>query len=192
MAALSRPNNRVTRTYRDYLEGTAWRGPNGKPMPLLAGKAFKMLDRQDDLVALRQPADEDVVSKFLQDHWAFQKRQTFDKVDRTTIYQKKHVAWTVAALSISSAIVLLVVAITSLYNVQTPTLKLGLVVLYTTLFALTTALFTTAKRTEVFAVTAAYAAVLVVFISGNLGRPLSSQCMQQLGNGLLMVVDCPG
>lgn len=33
-----------------------------------------MLKEADDLVALRRPADEDILSKLLQDHWAFQSR----------------------------------------------------------------------------------------------------------------------
>lgn len=73
-----------------------------------------MLKEADDLVALRKPADEDLLSKLLQDHWAFQKRNTVDPLDRTTVYKGRHVARTVAAISILCAAVLLAVAIVSL------------------------------------------------------------------------------
>lgn len=68
-----------------------------------------------------------------------------------------------------SATVLLVVAIVSLYIANDPTTKLSLVVTYTFVFALSIALLTNARRAEIYGSAAAYAAVLVVFISGNLG-----------------------
>ena len=40
---------------------------------------------------------------------------------------------------------------------------------YTTLFATCVGLLTNARRSEVFAACAAYAAVLIVFVSGNIG-----------------------
>jgi hypothetical protein len=61
-------------------------------------------------------------------------------------------------------------AIVSLYLVTNPNVQLGLIALFTSLFAATLALLTNAKLVEMFGATAAYAAVLVVFISGNLGN----------------------
>ena len=151
-----------------------------------------MLKEADDLVALRKPADEDLFSKFLQDHWAFQKRNTVDPLDRTTIYKRRHIAWTVAAISMLCAAVLLVVAIVSLYVVNNPTAKLGMVAAYTVLFALSIALLTNAKRAEIYGAAAAYAAVLVVFISGDLGSSQPEQCMVQLSNGYFKATNCPG
>jgi len=59
------------------------------------------------------------------------------------------------------AAVLLVGAIVSLYFLSNPNAKLGLIAVYTLLFALSVRLCTNAGRAEVFAATAAYAAVLV-------------------------------
>jgi len=67
----------------------------------------------------------------------------------------------------------LVVAIISLYIVNRPTVKLGMVAAYTILFALSIALLTNARRAEIYGAAAAYAAVLVVFISGNFGSSQS-------------------
>lgn len=47
--------------------------------------------------------------------------------------------------------------------------RLGLIGGFTVLFALRVVLVTNARRAEIFAATAAYAAVLVVFVSGDLG-----------------------
>ena len=47
--------------------------------------------------------------------------------------------------------------------------RLGIIAGYTTMFATCVGLLTNARRSEVFAACAAYAAVLVVFVSGNLG-----------------------
>jgi hypothetical protein len=56
----------------------------------------------------------------------------------------------------------------SLYYVKNEKGRLGLVGGYTVAFALWVGLLTNARRSKVFGACAAYAAVLVVFISGNL------------------------
>ena len=53
-------------------------------------------------------------------------------------------------------------------------LRLGMVALFISLFAIVVGLLTSARRSEVFGSTAAYAAVLVVYVSGSLGPPNSS------------------
>lgn len=67
------------------------------------------------------------------------------------------------------AIVFLFGAVMGLYWVIDPNAKLGMLSGLAVGFAGSLALFTNARRQDVFASTAAYAAVLVVFISGNLG-----------------------
>jgi len=78
--------------------------------------------------------------------------------------------WAVAFISTVIAAILLIGAITSLYFVTNPGAKLGMISGFTILFAIGVGLLTNAKRSEIFAATAAYAAVLVVFVSGNLGN----------------------
>ncbi|KAJ5511767.1 hypothetical protein N7453_003870 [Penicillium expansum] len=169
IAELSGPSARVLSTYRDYLEGNAWKGPYLQSVPIISGRAKDMLKEADDLVALRRPADEYILSKLLQDHWAFQSRKTTDPLDRTTVYKGHYVTQIVAAISILVAAILLIVAIISLYIANDQTTKLGLVVAYTFTFALSIALLTNARRVGIYGAAAAYAAVLVVFISGNIG-----------------------
>ena len=61
-------------------------------------------------------------------------------------------------------------AIIALHFVSRPGVKLGLLAAFTLLFALSIGLLTNAGRSEMFGATAAYAAVLVVFVSGNLSN----------------------
>jgi len=68
------------------------------------------------------------------------------------------------------AATLLFGAIYNLYYVKRHQVKLGLIVLYTLGFALSISLISNARRAEIFGACAAYAAVLVVFVSGNLGN----------------------
>lgn len=63
-----------------------------------------------------------------------------------------------------------------LYYVKNEKGKLGLVGGYTVAFALWVGLLTNARRSKVLGACAAYAAVLVVFISGNLGVGGSVAC----------------
>jgi uncharacterized membrane protein YqjE len=77
------------------------------------------------------------------------------------MYKKAHVVQTVAALTMVLAAVLLLGVIVNLYLVSDPKSKLGLVAMYTLFFAFSIAMCTNAKRFEVFAATATYAAVLV-------------------------------
>lgn len=85
-------------------------------------------------------------------------------------YYSEHV---LQRLIIGAAVVLaaslLEGAIVSLYMITNPNIQLGLIALFTSLFAATLALLTNARLAEMFGATAAYAAVLVVFISGSLG-----------------------
>jgi hypothetical protein len=63
--------------------------------------------------------------------------------------------------------------------------------MYTLLFASSVAFCTNARRVEVFAATAAYAAVLVVFVSGDLGGANTEQCLIPLEGGIFKVIRCP-
>ncbi|KAJ5088210.1 hypothetical protein N7456_011826 [Penicillium angulare] len=84
---LSGPVDRVLSTYRDYIEGNAWKGAYLPSVPIISGKAKDILKEADDLVSLKKTADEDLLLQFLQDHWRFQSQRGSDPLDRTTIYK---------------------------------------------------------------------------------------------------------
>ncbi|KAH7086523.1 hypothetical protein FB567DRAFT_603571 [Paraphoma chrysanthemicola] len=163
IAAMRRPENRPLNAFRNFLEGRITSGKSAKALPLISGRAKAFLDDENDLMTLAKPIEEDYLSRFLQDHWLFRKRKTDDPYDRTTIHKNLHVVRTVAALDMVLAAILLIGAIVNLYLVPSPKAKLGLIAMYTMLFASSVALCTNARRAEVFAATAAYAAVLVVY-----------------------------
>ena len=73
-------------------------------------------------------------------------------------------------ITILLAASLLFGAIYNLYFVQREQVKLGLIAGYTLAFALSISLISNARRVEIFGACAAYAAVLVVFVSGNIGN----------------------
>lgn len=58
--------------------------------------------------------------------------------------------------------------IVTLYFISKQSARLGMIAAFTSFFALTVGLLTDARRVEIFGATAAYTAVLVVFVSGNL------------------------
>ncbi|KAI9702329.1 MAG: hypothetical protein M1836_000808 [Candelina mexicana] len=80
------------------------------------------------------------------------------------------IAFAVSALSVLLTAGFLIGAIISLYKVNEASARLGMIGGFTVGFAISVGLLTNARRAEVFAATAAYAAVLVVFVSGNLGN----------------------
>ena len=73
-------------------------------------------------------------------------------------------------LSVLLAVGLLVGSILSLHFVERIGVRLGLLMMFIVIFAFGVALTTGANRDSIFASTAAYAAVLIVFISGDLAN----------------------
>lgn len=188
---MRQPSSRTLSAFREFLKGTAFPDKDGNPLPLITGRAGTFLDDEADLLTVAKPIDEDYLSRALQNNWLFKKRKTTDPFDRTTIYKNSHIVRTVAALDLILAALLLIGAIANLYFVSAQKAKLGLIALYTISFASSVALCTNARRAEVFAATAAYAAVLVVFVSGDLGGGNSEQCMVQLEGAIWKTVRCP-
>ncbi|KAF2820692.1 hypothetical protein CC86DRAFT_304555 [Ophiobolus disseminans] len=191
IAEMRTPESRPLAAFRDYLKGEARTKKHVDAMPLICGRADAFLDERGDLLTLARPSEEDYLSRLLQNHWWFRSRKSKDPLDRTTIHKNSHVIRTVAALDLALTAVLLIGAIVNLYLVSNPKAVLGLVAMYTMLFAASVALCTNARRAEVFAATAAYAAVLVVFVSGELGGTKSEQCLVQLEGGIWKTVRCP-
>jgi hypothetical protein len=137
-------------------------------MPRLWGASATIFDDLHDLVALRVPADQDRLSEFIQNNFGLFS-QTSAPDGRTTYTSERSISHFVAIFSTVLAAVLLFGAIISLYIVQNEHALLGMLSGWTVLFAACVGLLTSARRDQIFGATAAYAAVLVVFLSGNLG-----------------------
>lgn len=161
VAQLGKPSQRILTTYADYLNGTVIQNMPVSSKKLIFGRASKFLEDAKDLVALQKPSNQDYLSRSLRNHWLFTKHSPREELDRSNVYNGTLVAQVVAAISMALAAILLIGAIVSLYFLRNPNAKLGLIDVYTFVFALSVRLCTNAGRAEVFAATAAYAAVLV-------------------------------
>ena len=87
-----------------------------------------------------------------------------------TYYSDKTVQNIVTVFSIICATLLLEAAIVALYLVTNIHIRFGLVAVFTTIFATALDFLSNTRLVEMFGASAAYAAVLVVFLAGNLGR----------------------
>jgi len=124
------------------------------------------LNSEQDLLALKAATDTDLVSRILQDHWPSRGKR-YSPAHSTAHFHEKHVSWAVAAISTTIAAALLIGSIAILSKVSDSGRRVGWIAGFTLLFALSITILTNAKRVEIFAATAAYVAVLVVFVSGN-------------------------
>lgn len=160
IAKLKQPSKRILTTYRKWLNN---------PRPALGGLSKTFLDDPNDLVGLHS-LETDYLSNFLRHYWPFKEEISLD--DRYSIgrYHERSISTATAIITILIAAFLLVGPITGLYFVANDAAKLGMLAAFTALFALSVGLITNAKRAEIFASTAAYAAVLVVFVSGNISN----------------------
>ncbi len=140
----------------------------GDNIPQLWGASETIFDDPHDPVALRVPADQDRLSEFIQNNFGVF-FQTGAPEGRTMFTSERLISLFVATFSTILAAVLLLGAIISLYIVQNKHALLGMLSGWTVIFAACVGLLTNTRRDQIFGATAAYAAVLVVFISGNLG-----------------------
>lgn len=92
-----------------------------------------------------------------------------DPEDHTRHFHERHVVTTVTILSGIIAAGLLISSIVSLYIVTNPDARLGMVIAFISAFYIGMSICTSASLKDVVSATAAYAAVVIVFVSGNLG-----------------------
>ncbi|KFZ20557.1 hypothetical protein V502_03141 [Pseudogymnoascus sp. VKM F-4520 (FW-2644)] len=145
--------------------------------PQLWGASEQIFTDPSDLVGLRVPSDHDRLSEFIQNNLGilFKSSQASvngserkDEGGKQIIISHAAVSTFSTFISLILASILLFGAIISLSVIRTKSLLLGMLCFWTIVFAGCVGLLTNSKRDQVFGATAAYAAVLVVFISGNL------------------------
>ena len=88
-----------------------------------------------------------------------------------TSFSDHRVRTTTRVVAVVLSSILPVLSIVILYYVHSTNIHIGLIIVFSTLFSGVVALVSDARNVEVMAATAAYAAVLVVFVSGNLQSP---------------------
>ncbi|KAI0543699.1 hypothetical protein F4679DRAFT_567742 [Xylaria curta] len=170
VASLKRPNKRVLDAYRQWFK---------KPYPALGGQAKTFLDDSNDLVALNT-SETDALSLLVRRYWPTTEEISRDGLHRIGRFNEKSISIAVAVINVIVAAVLLVGSITGLYFVTNNAAQLSMIAAFTAAFALSISLMTSARRAEIFAATAAYAAVLVVFVSGNIpnSQNMPTMCLQ--------------
>jgi hypothetical protein len=97
----------------------------------------------------------------------FRKRSESSE-DAPAYYASRTVKRLVTFIGIVGATLLLEAAIVALYLVTNDRIRFALIAVFISLFAVSISVLSNARRPEMFAATAAYAAVLVVFVSGNI------------------------
>ncbi|OCK98222.1 uncharacterized protein K441DRAFT_482695, partial [Cenococcum geophilum 1.58] len=150
---LENPNARVRSAITGWFEQN--RPLVGHGRNLFNGKA------KYDIVALRTPPDQDRLSMFLQNHLGYLLRDRRAGKDHPSSWEGMHyypdttIQHIVSFMSVLLAALLLVGAITSLYFVVKPAVRMGLLAGFTTLFAGSIGLFTNARKVDIYAATAA-------------------------------------
>ncbi|ORY70317.1 uncharacterized protein BCR38DRAFT_362064 [Pseudomassariella vexata] len=158
IAQLKHPEKRVLSAVKHFFE---------KPHPILGGKAKKFLNDRQDLVSLKTPVEADYLSSFLRRHWVSEKEVSRDGRSHFRRFHEKSISITVNIVTIIVALIFLIGPMTGLNFASNPVTRLVLIAVFTAMFAVSLGLITNARRAEVFGATAAYAAVLVVFVSNG-------------------------
>ncbi|KAF4905254.1 hypothetical protein CGCFRS4_v000820 [Colletotrichum fructicola] len=157
------PKRRVLEAFKAWFTGVSE----------LSGRERDILENANDLIALNPAQETDFLSEYLRRNWPV-KADTKQNGVQIGRYEERSISIAVAVISTLIAAILLIGSITGLYFAKNDTAKLGLIAFFTALFALSVGLTTNARRAEIFAGTAAYAAVLVVFVSGDLSSSQGS------------------
>jgi hypothetical protein len=93
----------------------------------IRGNSAGLLDEKEDLVALRAPADSDFLSRLTRENWPF---PSIAGEGQVGYFRERHLRTFVAAMSVIVAGILLIGSILTLYFVQHPDARLGLLLLY--------------------------------------------------------------
>lgn len=103
-------------------------------------------------------------------HPCLSNEQRIEHHDKARSFEEHSLVFIVRFCSTAVAAVLLIGSILALYFVTDQDARLALVIAFVVLFAIGLSICTGASRDSIFAGTAAYAAVLIVFVSGNLSN----------------------
>lgn len=128
-----------------------------------------------DTICLTVSPNRDAFSRLLADRfgWIFLSSEEKQRRRQTGlgVFSDDRVRRTTRIVAVVLASILPVLSIVILYYVHPTNIRIGLIIVFSTLFSAVVALVSDARNSEIMAATAAYAAVLVVFVSGNLSSP---------------------
>ncbi|KAF3187107.1 hypothetical protein TWF788_002685 [Orbilia oligospora] len=161
----SEPSDRVLTSIRN------WRRNQGDPPIIDISETAYDKCFESDLMALKPPKSDDPITIFVQNNLGrFFKKPKPPQIpnsDNVLYYSETAIDLFVTIICTLLAIVVLVGSMTTLYFVESQGLRLGLVWVFTFLFAISIFLMANLSKGEIFLATAAYCAILVVYISGG-------------------------
>ncbi|KAH8776511.1 hypothetical protein F5883DRAFT_248746 [Diaporthe sp. PMI_573] len=171
LAKLEGPNKLDLEFLKEWLE----RDSMGA-FPIL-GPDMEAWNHSEDLVALKPRSPQDPTSRwFTATVFPLYHKLIGHKVkdpespelgDGLYNYKESILSSTANIFTTVLASLLPLLSITVLYTIQSDTIKLGVIVIFSACFSLALALTTNARRIEIFAATAAFAAVNVVFLTNG-------------------------
>lgn len=160
---LSSPKPRVWSVYSNWFRSK-------KPFIGVCGEMVENRN-EGDFVAVGAVGEHDflthLVERVTSTFVAFRQRSLTESAP--AYYASQTVTRIITSVSIIGATLLLEAAIVTLYLVTNDRIRFVLIAIFISLFGAAISLLSNARRAEMFAATAAYAAVLVVFVSGDLG-----------------------
>ncbi|KAH7076705.1 hypothetical protein BKA63DRAFT_510564 [Paraphoma chrysanthemicola] len=180
LSEFKRPND------RDYINFRTWFF-NEKPLSSEAEEDF--IFRKGDLITLRPRAEWGEMDgwieakmipklpKVFRRYFDDMSKQSIENIDDfTTYYSVPRIENLTTAIIVFVIVMLLAVPVFIMYGLSWlegkgwPFLNIGLLVGFSLVFAASMGRFTQAKRAELFAASAAYSAVLIVFIGNSVGQ----------------------
>lgn len=135
---------------------------------------------ESDIIALLPRPKEDMFSNLIMgkgmEKWFKWRLDRFRKpsVNGLIEYEESTLLRLTSLVSTALASLLPIASIVVLYSVHSMKARLGIIAAFNVLISLCLAIFTTAKRTDIFAVVAAFSAVQVVFVQA--GGDSSGSC----------------
>jgi hypothetical protein len=182
MMKLHRPTRSVHEAFKEYFWGNS-EEPGG--VPSLIGTSETVYGLRDDapdfdthaddrvrndLLSLGARYREDRLTRLLRGTFPMLWKRRGSDADQVLSLSDYRLGLVVGVVNVVVVAGLLFGAVFNLYYIRSEEKRLGILAAYTVLFAAAVTFLSTATRGEVFAASAAYAAVLVVFVSGGIGN----------------------
>lgn len=140
------------------------------------GNIHQPKNHAPDIVCLLPRKREDMFSTLLTEHglrkwfdWGLSRFRKPCEISGLVGYEENTLLRLTYLTTTALASLLPIVSIVALYYVHSMKARLGIIAAFNVLISFCLAFFTSAKRTEIFAVTAAFAAVQVVFVQSENG-----------------------
>ncbi|KFY88323.1 hypothetical protein V500_06418 [Pseudogymnoascus sp. VKM F-4518 (FW-2643)] len=173
LARLENPRRYDIEFLRSWLQRP---GMGSFPLLGIDGNSWNV-EYEDDLVAVKARTAPDMFSTWFMEtlvpayHYfigeKFKKPIDEQASEGIYHYNESVLNATLSTLTTVVASVLPICSVLVQYFVQSNSLRLGLIVIFSALFSLALALMTSARKVEIFAATSAFAAVNVVFLTNN-------------------------